>query len=874
MEWWHPLIVLFDIYLLLALGPWMAMQWVAWLATRALRQFQAEREYLVGVRKVLRQQETLWPSISRPGPYYEADDAARQALDELCYSVERVSEILADVQGASLNDLRLLDILALRSWPRLRRGIAALRALQEGWQLLDRTDAALDVLEEQERIVQQIPARARAVLSEGIAELRRIRALWETEAEWGTVGLDEIGIRLADLLASGERSLANLEKVEPLDLPHAVQEATRVAEEISSEAQVIEQTLTGYAQARSDAENLIERVRSGVQLAEERWRALQARGATEPSIGRRLAALRVEATSLVKVAEERTLESYAQAQEQGGDLVQELEVINAELAHLDELMQRSRAAVEGDVSIVAQVQAACEELMRQWNIAEPDESLVIIERAATTYLEAERQHGLGIIEGYERALALSKEASEEILRAEALTTTFAEQIPQVLDLLQATQPQVLEDWQQRAVACQEALSPYVVHWRNGLNAVHAEATGFLEQVLADLDRVPEAIREKRLFKQTQLGEALETLEHAFSSLESAAEAIEHLEQEQGRITALRQQFEAAAKELAEITWPDLEALSHVMLPELADKLKTLFQEYRQGLRARSGPADTNYDEATQDWLPSIIARIEEIAGLHEADVTHYRRVARDRRRHLDRLWSRLERLAPLEPPRPEEDAERLAADLEDWHTEVNKEKDNPLALSLLVGRRAHVLEQRLTTARQQIIEGRRALKGLRRQYARHVQAVQSLRSAIRDLERHSQWSQITWDLDEADALWEHTGTVERAALAAATLSEAVNQMQRAVNSAERAAQTYARLEHEIDTALARLDDELAEINTALLRGQRRAEQLQKEGHDPEADHLLARCEAATRIVEMAQQASSFEDALRHLREASNRLARI
>lgn len=874
MQWWHPLVALADLYLLLSLGPWLLLQYAEWRLRKRVASLAQEREHLEEVRGDLQLQEGIWPRELRPGPYREPDERARGLLAILRDRVESLSALLPPSPQYASRPLRLWQVLALQSWGRLRLVTATWRQLAEAGRYLDDADDALDVLREEERTVALIPERTRGMLSQQRAEISRLIAIVESECEHGTEGLEPAARRLEELTRSVEYTLGQLGEAAGERLPRIVEQADRLANAIAPAFLQLDEEVSGISDARQQARNALERVRTGVALAEERWRGLHGLGATEPIIFRALAALRSSLVELHTVATVRTPESYRELLAGARAADEQLAQLSSSIDALAALMQRSKDSIAGDVRRLSKVQADCEALSRDYPFAVPDESLALMEQTAAGYLEAERHHGLGTFEGYERAGELSAHASEFVSQAEAARALFAERIPTLLGLLESVTPEAVRVGRERLAEAREALAPFAWHWENGLAEKHEQASAALDGTAQELAALPPDIRELRALRQSEVGAALATLERALDRLEQAADGIAYLDREHGRLSALRAEYEATLDALRSREWPELEALSHQMLSERAEALKSLYADFRRGADARRDPAQINYDEAAGEWLPAILDRVDAVREAHKEDVARYRWEAREVARTLQRAWSRLERLDPFSAPTSEEDVGALADDLEDWRVEVEREKNSPAFLAVLVGRTAHGLEERIERARRQIIEGRRATASLARKYRQLSAGIQGLRSDVRDLRRDSQWPRLSWDMGSADSLWERTVGIERSAEATPTLVEAADRLQRAIHSAEEAEAAYLQIRREVESALRRLDDELAEIQTALLRAQRQVEQLTEQGLGGEADAILDLASRARELVGQARAASTFEEALRHLRDAKNWLARL
>ncbi len=533
-------------------------------------------------------------------------------------------------------------------------------------------------------------------------------------------------------------------------------------------------------------------------------------------------------------------------------------------------MVRSKEAVAGDVQALAQAQAACEALRAADPLLEPDGSLALIEQATAAYEEAERQRGLGTRQGYEAAITLAQKAMAHLSAAQEQAAALPQEARQARELLKALGSEALSDWRARASRAKEQLQRYARHWSEKLAGDAAEALANLEQVEIDLERVPPNVRYLRRLRQSELDEALEILTHGRECMERAKALVVGLEEERGRVEALRRQVEAETRRLAEERLGAIQAVRDRMLPELCQRLAALEQEIGERLGLLGDPSQVDYAAMSQEWLPSVLRQVEELERAQRESVQHYRALAQDVARDLERQWARLGKLNPQEPPVPEEDLAKLAEDLQAWRDEIAAQADNPVALRELIGRRATALEQRVENARQEIVEGRRRLETLYRAYTRHAQRVRALREAIRAHRQEGRWPQLDWEsAEEAEALWGRAVELEQASRAGATLALANDQLQRACNTAQQAEDLFARIERQMASGLQRLNQELAGVTKALERGQRRAAVLREAGPSPELSALEERLAEAQRALELAHGATTFDDALRHLRTAAD-----
>ena len=162
----------------------------------------------------------------------------------------------------------------------------------------------------------------------------------------------------------------------------------------------------------------------------------------------------------------------------------------------------------------------------------------------------------------------------------------------------------------------------------------------------------------------------------------------------------------------------------------------------------------------------------------------------------------------------------MAADLDAWRDTAERQADNPVALREILGRHAPALEQRIDLAIEQITAGRRDLEALDRHYRKAAQNAHALRMRIRDLRAENAFASLTWDTEEADRVWDEAMEAERDCQTARTLLQACDHLQRAVNAALQAEQLYSRVEHQMQSALRRLDDELRGLHAGIDRARK------------------------------------------------------
>ncbi|NLG29176.1 MAG: hypothetical protein GX557_14795 [Chloroflexi bacterium] len=539
---------------------------------------------------------------------------------------------------------------------------------------------------------------------------------------------------------------------------------------------------------------------------------------------------------------------------------------------LQDLMERSKAAVEGDVQAVSAVQQQCDGMTRSDATLDPDASLELVSQATEVYLEAEKQRRLGTRAGYERALELAEAALQQLTEAHNAASEFPERVRATRSLLALLTPDTLDDLTARLRQVYDQLRAYPRHWSEQLAGSAQDASAAIAHVQAALAQLPREIRDQQLFRQSEVGDAEQALHAARTQFESAEDKVAALEGEHGRILDLQEQFEGALSEFTNKTMPAAIDRGADMTPELQQRLERLHESVARGMATFDDPEQVNYDQALNEWLPAAQHTLDEIISEHESNLAYYGGLVQDSLRRIDRAWERLNRLNPQATPGPTQDVEQLAAELDAWRAETERRAQAPLALREAV-RRSAALEQRLEALMREVADGRKTLDALGRDWNRQAQAVEGLRSSINGLLTRSAWRNLVWNQELPDAAWEQARDLEAEGRAAETFPEANNLLQQAMAAATQAQELYRRLEDEIAGALSRLDDESAAVQSRLRRAERWAADLRAQGSEDLAEVERAMQRARSEI-EAGQASDTFEEALRHVREAANALARV
>ncbi|MHB1294074.1 MAG: coiled-coil domain-containing protein [Anaerolineae bacterium] len=872
MQWWYFLVALLDLYILASVGSWLAFQIVEGLLQRSGRSLPAVTARAFALADAERAQAGVWPSLPRPGRYQAADTLALEnlaTLREHAFEVHRRQPVLALYAPPTFT---VLDVLLLRAWPALIRSwriSADVRALHA---LLDRAEAALEVLQEQQQLVTEVPIKARAALNENRAEQSRLSALLEDEREWGTRGLEDLIRRVAEAEEETGRLLDALAQATDDDAPGVIATIDEKLAALTAETQQLDALVTAVVAERSRALSQITRLRSSLALADERWAGLRTRGATEPEVAEALHTTGAAIDHLAAHTTRQSVEAYREINAGAGEVDAQIAALQAQLGALDQAIEKCRAAEQTVREAMGEVRAACDVLRHQNPPLEPDQSLALMGQAQEATTEAERLQSLGTTQGFQEATERYGAVQELLAQAHDLADEMPEQVQSVERALGTLNATALANARTRLDQARTGLQSYPRHW-NGAPAERAGAAlADLEQARLDLERLPAAMRQTRGFLQSGITEALAALEHGQAAMNNSLATITELETGLTRVEGLRAEAEKALDTLLIRVLPELQAENARMLPEVQKRLDAFLEAVRVCSLSMANPAEIDYEQLVRIDLPALKQQSDEVAKAHVQSIKEYRDALRQALSTIDRKWAHLVKLDPNAQPGPDENIQQLAGEMDDWREDAERQGENPVGLRDILDRRHPALEARIDETIRQITEGRRDMDVLEKAFGRHGQAVRNLRSAMRSRQQ-GQWSALTWEIDEAEQAWIRAMELERGSRASLTLRTATEQMQRAVNAADQAEQLFARAERQVSAAILRLDGELRDVTTALQRARRRAESLRAAGATDELAALEELCNSTQQCIESAERAGAFEEALRWLRQAHNTIAR-
>lgn len=872
MTWWLWLIVALALHLLASMTPWIALQIAAWriqgrgpfLANQTLQFEQilaAEREH-----------SERWPARPRAGRYRDVDSVAIEQLMRIRVIISQVNDLWPAVAGFTPPAPAPLRVLAMGAWRPLRDTLGVWRVKRRLNALLDEGRQAMYGLTHQWAEAQSIPGRIQAELADVRAEAQRLRAMWQTQVDEGALGLDSIGQGVASLDRSLGEGLDAMRQAEPEKLAAAALQCEgRLAKAVEL-ARALERDLQRAIEVRRRALEGVERMDAGVRALQERWRGLEARGAREPAVAQRVRDLALVASELAGIAKSATTQAYEETLA-GLDDYQALErSLSDQFEALEGLMRSSQEALVSSAATAAEAQRACDALREDGGL-ELDLCDALLVQTNEIRSQAKGQLALGTWYGYQTSLSLAEQARQKAKETADLSEATSMELAQVRTDRPLATPQVRDSLRERAHSADTALRYYARHWDDARQAEFERIYTMLTQADAAWELLPAALQRGEMPRQSELRAAAEALKQTTAATRRAHQLVEAQEGTLTRLNSQRRMLDEGLTEVDRDLLPTLEGVRDAMLPELLERYEAWSARYLARLPELKNAAQVNYDEVADRWLPETLAQARNILATHGEDVARYRRLAQEARKRIEREWQRLQKLDPMQRPLPEENLEQLTSDHEAWQAEIAAEIESPAALSELAGRRLAALERRIEAARRQITEGRQTLASLDRQYGQQLQSMQKSRAVMRALVQDSQWRQIEWDLADGEEQVERAAIYQEASREAESLDEAINQMRRAVNTAQEAQQIYHGVEQQLTSAQDRLNREFRAANADLDRAQRRAGQLRSQGQSDALRALEARCAAATSLIGMAQNAATFENALRHLREAQEELAR-
>ncbi len=866
MIWLRILVLLIDLYLVLSLGAWFALRFAQWRAQRSRRSLVNGAEALRNLAEGIGRHTGRWPREPRPGRYAAPDELAREHLANLRTSVAEAEALRPSLQSVPIISLTLPQVLALQALPPLVQAVRAWRDARALWRLVDRASASLEVLDAQAQIVDGIPSRTRATLNETRAEATRLTAVLEAVEEQGMQGLERTSWQLAEIGMKAEHALDRLSAA--TDEPQTVYEIDRDLGEASAYLQEIDRFLGEASEARLRAQNLLTRVYSALGLVEERWQGLQARGAAEPALAAEVDDLRARAQRLPDVERaSASMDNYQKVTRQALVLDTDIQAAMQQLDRIDTLMRESKDALGDAQQSLADTMAMCQEMSGEDPTLQPDLSLSLVARAHQLCEESEAHRAEGTMEAYQEAMAAADEALETLTQARQGLAEMPDAVKRVQRLLRDVSIEQRGAWRGRFQSICEGLRAYPVHWDRTHEREAAAAEAALAEAEAALAQAPGDVREGRRYTQTGLLQSVESLTAAQEQMEQAQRSVANLENELKRIEDVHHALDEEIREISERTLPALVELRAQMLPELQQRLDRLVGTFSDESRLYLEPTRVDYDEATDRWLPSIKRQIDELAGEHRSSVRQYHKMQRETVHRIDRLWGRLQRMDPYQLPAPEEDIQALVRDLDGWRAAVEYEASNPASLRDLIAREGKNLERRLQAAIQQIEEDRGRLVALSKDYQRMAATNERIDALVHHVRTESHWARISWGTEEAEEIWQAAVALEEESASARTLTQAVDRLQRAVNAARRAEALYLGTERQISNAIGRLDSDLQTVGRLVDRAQRLEESLRQDQQEDAAQEVAALLAAAGRALDSASEATTFDDALRHLQTA-------
>jgi len=820
-----------------------------------------------------RVQAGLWPEAARTGRYEPIDLAAADLLQSLGTRLADVNEKADLVAGHATPVLPLWRVLVFGAWGPL---FAVIRA----WGDRTRLDASIGMAEEtvaalaqQQTLAESVPERVQSDLAEVRAEIRRLYALWEAEVQAGTQDIQALGDDLAlvdNAMGQATEGIRSSTIADPLDaLSQADQQLVMAQETIQRSEQALDAIRENRAQAQTGADA----ARASVAAAQRRWAELQARGAQDPAVAARLSELAEGSSGLDATLMEATPAAYARAVE-GADTLEALgKTISGELQALDDLMARCERATGASAALVEQAEAAVEDRGDALKSLDLDEARTALAEARDTLSQAQGLRSTGSWHGFQAATTLAEQASALLTEAIAGVEASSEVAQALLARRDQVSTEARQALREKGARLADGWAAYGRHWHPSRQQSLSDALALVGEADAAWSELPQSFVEAGSLSQSGLTAIRDSLDTVVSRYERARDAIDALEVDLERVQGLRSQLETGLEAFEQNTLPALAARRDTMLPELLERYESWLLEFQTQRDGMDDPTQIDYERAALQWLPGTLAEAQAVLEAYDGDLAHYRKLLEDGQKRLERGWQRLQRLNPLEKPLPREDISLLTAEYEAWRAAAEEAVDSPAALSTLATHQVVELERRMDEARTQISDGRQTLSSLERQFQQLTQSVQKSRTALHTLLQDSQWHQISWVLGSGEEIWERALAAQTSSRAAESLEIAIDEMRRALSVGQEAHQVYSGTEQQLRSALDRLNKEFRAITSALDRTQRRAGQIRQDGPSEELDVLDECIAQSMSALSMAQNAASFEDALRYLREAQDIIER-
>ena len=116
MEWWQIVVIALSAYLLLTIGPWVALQVVGWLVQRSRGALADEEPRLQTLREGEQNHSSLWPTTPRAGRYEEPDRKAQENLGILREVLGEADRVLPALSSRQPPGQSLVDALIWRAW--------------------------------------------------------------------------------------------------------------------------------------------------------------------------------------------------------------------------------------------------------------------------------------------------------------------------------------------------------------------------------------------------------------------------------------------------------------------------------------------------------------------------------------------------------------------------------------------------------------------------------------------------------------------------------------------------------------------------------------------------------------------------------------
>jgi len=869
VRWWQLLLIALELYFLACVLPWLAAAALRWSLRRSYRSRLTVLAYYDRLQQSEAYQRTFWSEQPRFGPYQPLAEAADEQLARLASELSEAASLAEPLRSAQVAGCSFTKIITLRCWKIASAAYSQFKHVKSLANILgDATDILAALAELEQRVI-ALPSDTRAQLALRRYELEQLSARLDLERAAGTVGLEGFTSGIAALRTQVENLADELGEGEVGEVVERVSEPIAV---LASGIAHLGEDLTALTVLRRAAEESLARSEANLTRLQERWRGIQRCTLREQDIDEVLLGLAASRDDLQTRLAQRTRDAYSTVQAQAQAFNERAALLDDDLADLEESIASTDAALNAAADELNAAGAALADLHQRLQFVHADLTQALYDQAAAGLASASdtRQQGsrTSLARCQERTAVVRRQAAEIHDRLAAL-----EERAQVVAALWAELRRGdISPYRRQFQFAEEKLQAYPKHLPAVAELLRNIELSQHEAELA-IGCLPADFVHDGMYIESQLEDVNEALDYATSGVEYVRTGINHLKELLEQIEQQRLQVEQQVAMLLYVDLPAVEQLSGSMLVEQREKLVLTAIEIRQQAARLLDPSQTEYDEALRFGLPFLKRLLEEVHTAHVTSLKQLQLQYDDEKRQLARSWAQLDHLdiSGLDVVQPV--VLKIKAEYADWQQTAEGNRENAYVLSQTLGRRSADLDQRMTELQREIVEGRLALKELEKTFQQRYARAEALRDHLRAVSEASAWPYLSWEIDAGRA-WSLVAELQRTIANASTLPSLLDAWQRTLGACTELVKLYERGETQARDGLGLLQNELKAVNALKQRVQHQAEELTHKGEHT-ASRKLTRLVAQTEhLIGLSQKETSFDAALRFLREAKEKLLRL